>query len=205
MDDFCRYAHRPIAFLLHYVRRRPVCHAVILLAVLAAVCCAVSAQYGVKFLVDTLSGGQAASGAWTPSPSLVTLIISDNLLWRVASWIGSYTFPGVTEDMRCDLFRHLTGHAPSYFAERLPGTLTSRITATSNAVFTIENMFMWNVLPPCVATLVSIAWVTTVSPAMAAGLVVVAGLLVFAMFQLAGAGRPFHHDFADKAAPSTSR
>ena len=36
----------------------------------------------------------------------------------------------------------------------MPGTLTSRITATSNAVFTLQNMFVWNVLPPCVATLV---------------------------------------------------
>ena len=36
----------------------------------------------------------------------------------------------VTGDLRRDLFRHLTGHAPSYFAERMPGTLTSRITAT---------------------------------------------------------------------------
>ena len=40
--------------------------------------------------------------------------------------------------MRRDLFRHLTGHSPSYFAERMPGTLTSRVTATSNAVFTGE-------------------------------------------------------------------
>ncbi len=44
------------------------------------------------------------------------------------------------------------GHAPRYFADRLPGVLTSRITATSNALFTIEYLFMWNVLPPCVAT-----------------------------------------------------
>ena len=29
--------------------------------------------------------------------------------------------------------------------------LTSRVTATSNAVFTLENMFIWNVLPPCAA------------------------------------------------------
>ena len=50
------------------------------------------------------------------------------------------------------MFRHLTGHAPSYFSDRLPGMLTSRITATSNAVFTVENMFVWNVLPPCIAT-----------------------------------------------------
>ena len=80
------------------------------------------------------------------------LIAADNLLWRVASWIASYTFVAVTGDLRRDLFRHLTGHSPSYFAERMPGTLTSRITATSNAVYTLQNMFVWNVLPPCVAT-----------------------------------------------------
>ena len=41
--------------------------------------------------------------------------------------------------------------------------LTSRITATSNAVFTVENMFVWNVLPPCIATVSAIALIGTVS------------------------------------------
>jgi ATP-binding cassette, subfamily B, bacterial len=200
MDDPCRYAHRPVAFLARNIARRPLCHAAILAAVLAAVGCSVSAQYGVKILVDTLSGATPANGAWVAFALLGSLIVADNLLWRLASWIASYTFPGVTRDLRCDLFRHLTGHAPSYFADRLPGTLASRITATANAVFTIENMFMWNVLPPCAATAAAIAWVTTVSVPMAAGLVLVAGILVFAMFRLAAAGRPLHHDFADKAA-----
>ena len=35
---------------------------------------------------------------------------------------------------------------------------------------------------------------------MAAGLIVVAGVMVIAMFRLAAAGKPLHHDFADKAA-----
>src|SRR5256885_2552671 len=51
----------------------------------------------------------------------------------------SYAVVGVTGDIRRDLFQHLTAHSPSYFADRLPGMLTSRITATSNAVFTVEN------------------------------------------------------------------
>ena len=88
----------------------------------------------------------------------MSLIAADNLLWRVASWTASSTFVGVTGDVRRDLFRYLTGHAPSYFADRLPGMLTSRITATSNAVFAVENMFVWNVLPPCIATVSAIAW-----------------------------------------------
>src|SRR5580692_9123367 len=199
MVDLCDYAKHPLSFIFSYVRQRPVSHAVILTAVLCAVACSVGTQYGVKFLVDTLSRGITAD-VWTAFILLGALIAADNLLWRLASWIGNYAFVGVTGDLRRDLFRHLTGHSPNYFAERMPGTLTSRITATSNAVFTGENMFVWNVLPPCVATTAAIALVSTVSLPMAASLAAVAGIMVCLMFRLAAAGRPLHHDFAGKAA-----
>ena len=130
----------------------------------------------------------------------MSLIAADNFLWRIASWTASFTFVGVTGDLRRDIFRHLTGHAPSYFSDRLPGMLTSRITATSNAVFTVENMFVWNVLPPCMATIAAIVLIGTVSLPMAAGLIVIAAIMVLAMFRLAAAGKPLHDDFADKAA-----
>jgi ATP-binding cassette, subfamily B, bacterial len=172
MDEACRYSDRSLAFLARYVRRRPVAHAAIATAVVAAVGCSVGAQYGVKVLVDTLAGGlyvgTHARDAWLGFLLLATLIAADNLLWRVASWIASATFVAVTGDLRRDLFRHLTGHAPSYFIDRMPGTLTSRVTATSNAVFTLQNMSVWNVLPPCMATLIAIAFVVTVSVPMAA-------------------------------------
>jgi ATP-binding cassette, subfamily B, bacterial len=199
MADLCDYAGRPLAFILRYVRRRPVAHTTILTAVLAAVACSVGTQYGVKFLVDVLSNHNAA-GVWIAFGLLGSLIAADNLLWRLASWIANYAFVAVTGDLRRDLFRHLTGHSQSYFAERMPGTLTSRITATSNAVFTGENMFVWNVLPPCAATVAAIALVFTVSFPMAVGLSVIAGTLVVIMFRMAAAGRPLHHDFAGKAA-----
>ena len=199
MADLCDYAGRPLAFILRYVRRRPVAHTAILTAVLAAVACSVSTQYGVKFLVAVLSNHTGA-GAWIAFGLLGSLIAADNLLWRLAGWIANYTFVGVTGDLRRDLFRHLTGHSQSYFAERMPGTLTSRVTATSNAVFTGENMFVWNVLPPCAATVAAIALVFTVSLPMAVGLSLVAGVMVVIMFRLAASGRPLHHDFASKAA-----
>jgi ATP-binding cassette subfamily B protein len=199
MADLCDYAGRPLAFILRYVRRRPVAHTAILTAVLTAVACSVGTQYGVKFLVDVLSNHNGA-GVWIAFGLLGSLITADNLLWRLAGWIANYTFVGVTGDLRRDLFRHLTGHSQSYFAERMPGTLTSRVTATSNAVFTGENMFVWNVLPPCAATVAAIALVFTVSLPMAVGLSLVAGVMVVIMFRLAAAGRPLHHDFASKAA-----
>jgi ATP-binding cassette subfamily B protein len=201
MDQLSGYAHRPFHFVLRYLRKRLASHLVILTAVVAAVACSVGTQYGVKYLVDCLSAGAGRAGSvWLAFVFLMSLIAADNFLWRIASWTASFTFVGVTGDLRRDIFRHLTGHAPSYFSDRLPGMLTSRITATSNAIFTVENMFVWNVLPPCIATIAAIALIGTVSWPMAAGLIVIAGGMVIAMFRLAAAGRPLHDDFADKAA-----
>jgi ATP-binding cassette subfamily B protein len=193
MDQLSGYAHRPFPFVLRYLRQRLASHLVILLCVVGAVACSVSTQYGVKFLVDCLSAGRGqAENVWLAFAFLISLIAADNFLWRIASWVGSFTFVGVTGDLRRDMFRHLTGHAPSYFSDRQP--------ATSNAIFTVENMFVWNVLPPCVATIAAISLIGTVSLPMAAGLIVIAGGMVIAMFHLAAAGKPLHDDFADKAA-----
>ena len=201
MDVLSGYANRPLPFVLRYLRRRPAAHLVILTAVVAAVACSVGTQYGVKHLVDGLSAGPAHAGSvWLAFVFLMSMIAADNFLWRIASWTASFTFVGVTGDLRRDIFRHLTGHAPSYFSDRLPGMLTSRITATSNAVFTVENMFVWNVLPPCIATVAAIALIGTVSLPMSAGLIVIAGAMVLAMFHLAARGKPLHDEFADKAA-----
>ncbi|HVV43485.1 MAG TPA: ABC transporter ATP-binding protein [Nitrobacter sp.] len=201
MDSLSGYANRPAAFVMRYLRQRLAAHVVILGAVIVAVMCSVGTQYGVKALVDALAAGPRYSGGvWLAFIFLMLLICADNFLWRIASWTASFTFVGVTGDLRSDIFRHLTGHAPSYFADRLPGMLTSRITATSNAVFTVENMFVWNVLPPCIATLAAIMLIGTVSMSMAVGLTVVSGALVVAMFRIAAAGKPLHDDFANKAA-----
>ena len=113
--------NRPFAFILSYVRRRKTSHIVIISAILAAVACATGTQYGVKSLVDALSSAPQALGVWSAFALLVSLIAADNLLWRIAGWISSSTFVGVTGDLRRDLFRHLTGHSLSYFADRGPG------------------------------------------------------------------------------------
>ncbi len=201
MNDLSGYALRPFPFVMRYLRRHLAAHLVIFGAVVAAVACSVGTQYGVKFLVDGLSAGPAnAGGVWLAFIFLMSLIAADNFLWRIASWTASFTFVEVTGDLRKDIFRHLTGHAPSYFTDRLPGMLSSRITATANAVFTVENMFVWNVMPPCIATFAAIALIGTVSLKMAAALTVIAGAVVVAMFHLAARGKPLHDGFADTAA-----
>jgi ATP-binding cassette subfamily B protein len=199
MDNLANYAGRPFAFIGRYLKARWRSHTVIVTAVAAAVLCSVGTQYGVKFLVDSLTAG-ASHKVWLAFLLLASLIAADNFLWRGAGWITTTTFTKVTGDLRRDLFRHMTGHAPAYFSAQLPGMLTSRITATSNAAFAIENMFIWNVMPPCLATLTAILLIATVSLPMACVLSGLGAIVIVAMFKLAAAGKPLHHDFAEKAA-----
>src|SRR5262249_48808144 len=83
---------------------------------------------------------------------------------------------------------------------RQPGMLPSAIPATSNAIFTVENMFVWNVLPPCAATVAAISFVALVSLPMAGVLFAIGGIVVCVMFRLAAAGRPLEHAFSNPPA-----
>jgi ATP-binding cassette, subfamily B, bacterial len=200
-SDLSSLQAHPIGFLWRYVRRRPWGHFAVFLSVLVAVACAVSIQYGIKHLVDVVSvGPEKAVGLWQAFAILCALIAADNLLWRGAGWSAAYTFVAVTGDIRRDLFGHLSGHSPSYFAERLPGALASRITATANAAFTTENTCSWNVLPPCVAVIGSVILIGMVNLMMAAVLVAASAVLGVLVFYLAQRGTPLHRSFASKAA-----
>ncbi|RQR31280.1 ABC transporter ATP-binding protein [Burkholderia sp. Bp9142] len=195
------YAHRPIAFLFRYIRLHPVAHLVVLCSVLAAVGCALGSQYAIKHLIDVLAAGRHHPGPlWSAFALLVGLIAADNLLWRVGGWVAAHTFVAVTGDLRRDLFQYLIGHSPTYYSEKQPGTLASRITATSNAVYTSENTMAWNVLPPCIAVMGAILMIIVVNPLMAAGLLGCSAVLSVVLFKLAGRGSARHHAFASKAA-----
>ena len=195
------YAHRPLAFLLSYIRRHPLAHTIVLVSVFAAVGCALASQYAIKHLIDVLGMGRGHPGPlWAAFGILVGLSAADNLLWRVGGWVAAHTFVNVTGDLRRDLFQYLTGHSPTYYAERQPGTLASRITATSNAVFTSENTMAWNVLPPCIAVLGAIFMIITVNPVMAFSLMGCSAVLAIVLFKLAGHGSSHHQNFAAKAA-----
>ncbi len=199
-----RFQARPLAFLFHYVARHRAGHAVIIGSVVLAVVCSVFTQYGLKSLIDVVSRGSDAPGvvaaSWQAFGVLCGLIAADNFLWRIAGFTVARVFVRVTGDVRSDLFLHLAGHSPSYFSERLPGTLASRITATSNAIFQTESTGTWNVIPPCLAVLVAIILIGSVNPLMAVSLGAVSLAMAAFVFWLAERGTPIHRNFATHAA-----
>ncbi len=201
-DTIAALRGRPLRFLFSYIGRHPAGHLTILLSVIVAVTCSVSTQYGMKHLIDIVSTGQVAAGdkVWWAFALMCGLVAADNLSWRVGGYAAHRTFVAVTGDIRSDLFRHLAGHSPTYFAERLPGALASRVSSTANAVFTLENTGAWNVLPSTLAVVLSVCFIGAVNLALAGTLMGVSLVLGAVVFQLARNGSARHHDYAEKAA-----
>jgi ATP-binding cassette, subfamily B, bacterial len=198
MADLSDYSNRPYRFIRHTLAKYRLAHVAIFLAVAGAVTCSVSTQYAVKYLVDALSDRH--NTVWAGFVFVVLLITADNLLWRVAAWVGHSVFVNVSGSVRRDLFKDLTGQPPSFFVSQAPGSLTSRITATSNALYTAETLVTFNALPPLIATCVAIVYLGTVSLPMAACLTATVWIVVSVMFCWAAHGRPVHRLYAEDAA-----
>src|SRR5579859_7557321 len=197
-----RYASTgAISFLGHYVRRRLLSHAIVLLAVLTAVGCAVASQYAVKHLVDVLgTRSPPAQVLWGAVALLLGLVAGDNLLWRLAGWVSTYAFVAVGGDIRLDLFNHLSGQGTRYFIDQFPGALAGRITAAANAAWTIESAGTWTTIPPGAAVIGSIIVLGTINWYLTVVLFVIVGGLGISIGWLAANGRHLHQSFAGQAA-----
>jgi ATP-binding cassette, subfamily B, bacterial len=200
-SEMSRYAGKPMALLWRYIARRKVSHLIVLVSVLAAVGCALASQWGIKNLVDALPSGRTHPAiVMRAFVILVGLILADNLFWRVGGWIAARVFVTVTGDIRREMFAYLTAHPPVFFADKPPGVLSSRISATANAVYVLENTVSWTALPPCLTVIGAIAMVATVSVPMSIALVAISATLAFAVFVLAKKGTGRHQAFAARAA-----
>jgi ATP-binding cassette, subfamily B, bacterial len=141
----------PKAFILHYVRTRPLQFAALIIMVIAAAGCAVAVQYVMKLLVDAMAGPRDGnSAAWTALSLFISLIAVESVLWRLIGWLGCRTTLGVGVAMRLDLFDYLNGQPMRYFAENLAGSLGQRITSTAGNFGALTNTVVWRVLPPFV-------------------------------------------------------
>jgi ATP-binding cassette subfamily B protein len=197
-----RYASRgPVPFLLHYVLRRWASHLIVLISVLAAVGCAIGAQYAVKNLVDVLGMGKPSDvQIWSAVALLLGLVAGDNLLWRLAGWVATHAFVAVGGDLRLDLFQHLSGHGSRYFSDQFPGALAGRITNAANSAYSIEQSLTWNTIPPGAAVISSIAVLGLINWKITIALLVVVSVLGAIIGWFAARGQHLHERFAGQAA-----
>jgi ATP-binding cassette subfamily B protein len=196
-----QHAGKPVLLIMQYIGRRPVAHALVLLGIVAAVCCGLGSQFAIRNLIDALPAGRSHPAAVvTAFLTVVVLLFADNLFWRLSGWISVRTFVAVTGDVRRHLFGYLVSHSPGYFSNIQPGTLASRVSATANAIFTIENTIAWTALPPLLSVLGAIGIIGMLSPFMALALLLVSACMAAFLFWLASKGRSRHMRFASDAA-----
>lgn len=192
---------RPLRFLLHYVRCRPIGFGTMLALITAAAACSVATQYGMKLLIDAMSAvNRAEVDVWSPLMLFIALIGVESILWRLSGVVGCRTIVRSGVDMRVDLFRHLTGHSMRYFAEHFTGSLGGRITGTAGAAGSIYSGMTWNVLPPCVDLIGAVIVFLTVDPRLALALVAAVVVVALLVVTLGLAGRALHHEYAEQNA-----
>ena len=135
------FPRRPIPFLWHYVRRRPLLHFTALAAVLGAAAAACVAQYGLKLIVDAMAQGAThMTAVWWALAVFLGLLAGESLLWRSGSWLGYRAMLTDKAEARLDLFDHLGGHSSRYFTDVMSGSLASRVSSTGDPVQQVQQL-----------------------------------------------------------------
>jgi ABC-type multidrug transport system fused ATPase/permease subunit len=181
------FPRRPIVFLWHYIRRRPLLHFAALASVLVAASCACAAQYGLKLIVDAMAQGvDHIALAWRALAVFAGLLAGESPLWRLGSWLGYRAIFVDKAEAKLDLFDHLGGH----FTDLLSGSLANRISSTGDAVQQTLSIVLFNIAPVCADFCAALVILATVGWR----LVVALGLFVLvAAGTLASAFRTARH------------
>jgi ATP-binding cassette subfamily B protein len=187
----------PGAFLLHYVRGRPLHFAILCTMVISAAACAVGVQYVMKLLVDAMAGPREGNAAaWTALSLFIGLIAVESILWRLSGWLACRTTIGIGVDMRLDLFDYLNGQPMRYFAENLAGSLGQRITSTAGNFGALTNTVVWRVLPPFIDFIGALVVFALVDWRMMAALAVFVVLVTAGLIVFGERGRHHHRSYA---------
>ena len=195
------FPDQPLAFLWHYIRRRPLLHAAALVSVVGAASFACIAQFGLKLIVDAMAAGpQQIVRVWWALALFAGLLASESALWRFGSWFGYRAILIDKAEAKLDLFNHLIGHSSRYFSDRMGGALANRISSTGDSLQQAYSAVLFNIAPVCADFCVALAMLATVEWHLVAALFGFVLVAAGTLFRLSRRGMPRHRFHADRAA-----
>src|ERR1700736_6067789 len=187
------FPRRPIPFLWHYVRRRPLLHFTALAAVLGAASAACAAQYGFELVVDAMAqGAEHMTGVWLALALFVGLLAGESMLWRSGSWLGYRAMLVDKAEARLDLFDHFGGHSSRYFTDGMSGAPASRVSSTGDAVQQVLSIVLFNIAPVCADFCAAMLILATVEWQLVAALGLFVLVAVGILARLGQHGTPRH-------------
>jgi ATP-binding cassette, subfamily B, bacterial len=188
-------------FLGRYLRRRLGSFTGLLALVVTGAACSVAAQYGMKLLVDAITGeNRDIQAVAVPLGLFIGLIAIESASWRLAGWLACRTVVATGVDIRLDLVEHLVGHSMGYFADQFGGTLGSRITATTGAVGALISAFALSIIPPLTDFLGALIVLATIDWRMPLVLSLFVAISSLALAWFGQRGRPVHLAYSTRAA-----
>jgi ATP-binding cassette, subfamily B, bacterial len=195
------FPRRPMAYLWHYVRRRPLLHFAALASVVGAAVSACAAQFGLKLIVDAMAQADGPTRAlWVALAVFTGLLAGESVFWRLGSWLGYRAMIIDKTEAKLDLFDHLGGHSSRYFNDRLGGALAGRISATGDSVHQVLSIALFNITPVCADFCAALGILATVEWHLVVALFAFMLLGVAALALLGHRGTPRHRAYADRAA-----
>ena len=195
------FPDQPLAFLWHYIRRRPLLHAAALVSVVGAASFACVAQFGLKLIVDAMAAGpQQIVRVWWALALFAALLAGESVLWRFGSWFGYRAILIDKAEAKLDLFNHLIGHSSRYFSDRMGGALANRISSTGDALQQAFSAVLFNIAPVCADFCAALAMLATVEWHLVAALFGFVLVAAGTLFRLSQSGMPRHRYHADRAA-----
>lgn len=195
------FPRRPLRFLWHFIRPRPVLHLVAVGAVAGAAASACIAQYGLKLIVDAMTGGPAnLAGVWWAAALFAGLLACESALWRIGSSASHRAILADKAAAKLALFEHLTGHSGEYFSGRLGGALGNRVSAAGDALQQVLQSGLFNIVPVCADFCAALFLLATVDWHLVAALAAFVVLASVVLGWLSRRGSPRHNFYADRAA-----
>jgi ATP-binding cassette, subfamily B, bacterial len=192
---------QPVAFLWHYVRRRPVIHLAAVASVLGAASFACIAQYGLKLIVDAMARGpEHIAAVWWALAVFAAMLAGESALWRFGSWFGYRAILADKAEAKLDLFNHLSGHSSRYFSDRMGGSLANRISAAGDSLQQVFSTLLFNIAPVCADFCAALAMLATVDWHLVGALFAFVVLAASTLVRLSQRGMPRHKLHADRAA-----
>ncbi len=189
------------AFVFRHFRCRPVLSFGLFAVVAGAALCAVGAQYALKLLVDAMTeGGRDRAGVSVALRLFLALLAGECVCWRLGGFIGSRLVIQAGEDIRSDLFEAVSAQPWRFHAEQASGALTSRIVSAAGAATGVMRTTVWNLLPPVADLTGSIVVLTSIDWRIGAALMVLAGLVTWALHRMGLRGFPLHLAYHREAA-----
>ncbi len=139
--------------------------------------------YALKAVVDALTaatGGDPATGVQGLGVGgwflvLLGIWLGSMGMYRVYQIVDIYTSPSIRALAQKRMFGWLLGHSPRYFQDNFAGKLGQKIKQGANAVLSLVEILMWDVLRVIVLLVVALGLLWTASPLFSA---VLAGWMV---------------------------